>query len=74
MYRMYVKRGDPQHYDLLYNAFSDRVAVVWERRRVERRKAPTSKEGDRRKSDRRGPLPASWQALGFIVTKIEQKN
>jgi hypothetical protein len=69
-YRMYVKRGNPEQYELLYNTFSERVAVVWERRRGDRRKLAEPAGEERRRAERRGPLPPSWQALGFVVTRI----
>ena len=72
MYRMYVKRGDPERYELLYNAFSERVAVVWERRKGDRRRSAAPNGEDRRRSDRRGPASPSWHALGFVVVRADK--
>jgi len=56
-----VKRGEYAHYDRLYRAFGDRLPIVWDRRR-------TARLGEQRQpTDRRNTVPASWQALGFVV-------
>ena len=68
MARMIVRRGDLERYDSLYKTFSTRILVVWDRRRVERRRQTEPRpDGDRRRSDRRGPATTSWTALGFVV-------
>jgi hypothetical protein len=61
-----VKRGEFAHYDRLYQAFGDRVPVVWDRRRVTRRPHDDGDENPRPR-DRRSSLPTSWEALGFVV-------
>jgi len=71
MYRMYVKKGDPERYELLYKTFSERLPVIWERRKADRRRNQASPNGEeRRRSDRRGPPPATWDALGFVVARV----
>jgi hypothetical protein len=68
MYCIVVKRGDFHSYDVLHNAFGQRTPVVWERRHTERRHQAVAREGDdRRSTQRRGPAPPSWVALGFVV-------
>ena len=68
MYCLIVKRGDTGRCDLLYKAFGQKIPVIWERRRGERRNgsADTSIE-EQRQNDRRGPPPPIWMALGFTV-------
>lgn len=61
-----VRRGDFQQYDRLYKAFSERVPVVWDRRRH----TPAPVEGDdmgTQREERRQAPPLSWVALGFVV-------
>jgi hypothetical protein len=68
MYFIVVKRGDYQRHDLLHKTFGRLTPVVWDRRVRERRHAGTVMEGeDRRRAERRGPAPASWKALNFVV-------
>jgi len=74
MYKMYVKRGDPARYDFLYNAFAERIPVVWERRRGERRRGDAGVADDRRKADRRSAPAASWDALGFVVARASRHS
>jgi hypothetical protein len=62
-----VKRGEYANYDRLFRAFGDRLPVVWDRRRAARRPAADG-EKNPRPYERRASLPASWEALGFVVT------
>jgi hypothetical protein len=69
MPRMIVRRGDLERYEMLYKTFGSRILVVWDRRRVDRRRQTESRNGDeRRQGERRGASPASWKALGFVVS------
>ena len=68
MYCLIVKRGDFGRYDQLYKMFGNKMPVIWERRKVERRSSASGTTvEERRQSDRRGPPPLSWPALGFLV-------
>ena len=66
-----VRRGEVGRFEALATTFygEPEVTVVWDRRQGERRGGrchpPTP---DRRTRDRRGPPPASWIALAFLVT------
>ena len=69
-YCVIVKRGDLDLYDLLYHAFAHKAPVILERRRGDRRKAASvDRTSERRQRERRGPPPASWKALGFVVVE-----
>jgi hypothetical protein len=69
MYKMLVRRGDHEQFERLYQAFSETIPVVWERRKGERRRQSVATTEERRQGDRRGPPPASWSALGFVVVR-----
>ena len=69
-YLMVVQRGDDERFRLLCSTFRDRpVEVVWDRRDRERRRASDEPATDRRRSDRRGTPPISWNNLGFLVAR-----
>jgi hypothetical protein len=70
MYCIVVKRGSFQSYDLLHEAFGQKLPIVWDQRQRERRHVAGSLAiPDRRHAQRRGPEPASWMALGFVVVR-----
>lgn len=74
MYLMVVKRGDFQQFDHLHKTFAATrpVQVVWDRRRRDRRDGqPAAVETERRLSERRGPAPASWTGLNFVVVQAD---
>jgi hypothetical protein len=73
MYCIVVKRADFQGYDILHRAFGQKVSVIWERRHGARRQhVEPSQNGERRRAERRGPPPASWTALGFVVVPSDR--
>jgi hypothetical protein len=74
MYRMIVKRGNPEWYDVLYRTFNERMPVVWERRKRERRRESPALMEERRRQDRRGPPPSSWTGLGFVVVRVARHS
>jgi hypothetical protein len=61
-----VKRGEFAHFDRLSRAFGHRLPVVWDRRHP----GPSIGLGGQQPglTERRAAPPASWDALGFIVT------
>lgn len=70
MPRIVVRRGDFDRYEVLYKAFGDRVAVIWDRRRSERRRQHDARgASERRKAERRTPPGPSWRLLGFVVAE-----
>jgi hypothetical protein len=61
-----VRQGDYQTYDSLYEAFTARLPVIWDRRqRLDAHADTTPDAGERRSST----PPASWVALGFVVVE-----
>ncbi|NOT26921.1 MAG: hypothetical protein HOP16_12550 [Acidobacteria bacterium] len=64
-----VKRGEFAHFDRLSRAFGDQLPVVWDRRQNPGR--PSGGSGQKpgfTDTERRASPPASWDALGFILT------
>jgi hypothetical protein len=64
-----VRAGALDRFAALREAFSsDGVRVVWDRRVGERRWGRDSAPApERRRRERRGPEPASWALLDFLV-------
>jgi hypothetical protein len=65
-----VRAGAIDRFTTLQAAFtSEGVEVVWDRRLCERRRpgADPPPTPDRRCQERRGPAPASWALLDFLV-------
>jgi hypothetical protein len=62
-----VKRGEFAHFDRLSKAFGHRLPVVWDRRQNPGRPMGSSGQTPGL-TERRASPPASWDALGFIVT------
>jgi hypothetical protein len=70
VYSIVLKRGEYQRFDVLHRTFGATAPVIWDRRVRERRvNSNASTDEERRRSDRRGPAPASWLALGFVVVQ-----
>jgi len=65
-----VKRGEFAHYERLSEAFSGSLPVLWDRRRTHQ--PGDTCESNPSRADRRGSPPASWDALGFIVSHPER--
>ena len=68
--RIVVRAGALERFATLETAFgAEGVDVVWDRRVGERRRGnrETPREAERRRRDRRGPEPASWALLDFLV-------
>jgi hypothetical protein len=71
MYRIVLRRGEYQRYDLLHKTFGSTTPVIWDRRVRERRRTSdaAAMAEERRQTERRGPPPTSWVALGFVVVQ-----
>ena len=52
------------------------IDVVWDRRLGERRRSSDdpSPAAERRRRDRRGPMPASWALLDFLVVPARSRT
>ena len=66
MHYIIVRRGDFQLYDKLYNAFGERVPVLWDQRGRIAPRVQGDDAGTRHEERRQAP-PPSWVALGFVV-------
>jgi len=66
--RIFVKKGAHRRFNRL-QLDSERlqVSVEWDRRKGERRKASKLTDADKRKTDRRGAPPFTWELAEFIV-------
>jgi hypothetical protein len=65
-----VRAGAIDRFAALRAAFGpEGVEVVWDRRFAERRRPPAGPSPglERRRRERRGPIPASWALLDFLV-------
>jgi hypothetical protein len=65
-----VRAGAVDRFAALKSAFApEGIEVVWDRRLGERRRSQSdsAEAADRRRGDRRGPIPASWSLLDFLV-------
>ena len=65
-----VRTGAMDRFSALEADFApEGVDVIWDRRCGERRRpaSEASPAAERRRQDRRGPIPASWTLLDFIV-------
>jgi len=66
-----VRRGHFATFELLARTFADdpTVQIIWDRRMGERRQTSRSHNGDeRRRNDRRRPLPNQWSQLNYMIT------
>ena len=73
MQAMIVPQGmDPSYYTFLRITADANGQQLLVDRRLRERRAAHQTGIDRRRSDRRGPLPRTWTEDGFLL--IEQKN
>ncbi len=63
-----VRRGQADCFTILAATFArDLVQVIWDRRIEERRGVTHPSPQERRRRVRRGPPPASWSGLDYLV-------
>jgi hypothetical protein len=65
-----VRNGAIDRFSALRADFTpEGVDVIWDRRSGDRRRPSSdlSQAAERRRQDRRGPIPASWTLLDFVV-------
>ena len=66
--RMIVRRGATQRFaDLKKKTAPLQVEVMWDQRDDERRQEPCLSDSERRRKDRRGPPPFTWDMADFVV-------
>jgi hypothetical protein len=71
--RIFVKRGAHRRFNRLQlDAERLQVSVEWDRRQGERRKAEGPAPDEKRKTDRRGEPPFTWDAAEFVV--VDDRN
>jgi hypothetical protein len=66
-----VRRGCADRFRSLQETFGAppiSARVIWDRRGKDRRHRARAASSDRRRAERRGPVPSSWSALDFLVT------
>ena len=69
---MIVRRGQTERYRSLTETFGRdpiNATVMWDRREHDRRRDARPSTSERRRRDRRAPLPSTWQTLDFVVAK-----
>ena len=69
---MIVRRGQTERYRSLMETFGRdpiNATVMWDRRDHDRRQDTQPSATERRRRDRRTPLPGTWQTLDFVVAK-----
>jgi hypothetical protein len=65
---MIVRRGALKRYaDLKKKTAHLQVEVMWDQRDNERRLDPCLSDSERRRKERRGPPPFTWDAADFVV-------
>ena len=72
---MTVRRGQTDRYRSLEETFGrDPIGatIAWDRRDHDRRARGHSIDDERRRRERRGPLPSTWNALDFLVVGTGQ--
>jgi hypothetical protein len=65
-----VHREFPDVFEYLRRNFAEErgtVDVIWDRRTVERRNSRMDTAVDRRRGQRRGPPPSTWDTLGMLI-------
>jgi len=74
-YLAVVRRGNTWIYDFLKEQFERQglVQVIWDRRVEGRRTTRRAVAPERRGRARRHPTPATWDTLGFILIRREDR-
>jgi hypothetical protein len=74
--QLIVRRSlSPAYYFFLQTfAESSRIELIVDRRLTERRQIRHRRFGDRRRTERRGAIPATWSQGDFVVVRAESLN
>jgi len=67
-----VRRDSTERFRALQETFGAppiSAKIIWDRRHRDRRRRARLTLSDRRRAERRGPIPGSWSALDFLVTR-----
>ena len=68
-YMAVVRRDRPEVFEALRAHPGERnlVDVIWDRRFWERRRGLPKRRRERRQSDRRRPVPRTWDTAGYVL-------
>jgi hypothetical protein len=65
-----VQRGERDLYERLAPMAGPDVVMIWDRRQHERRTSDQPISTEQRRSDRRHPLPATWDTKRFLLVRL----
>ncbi len=71
-----VRSGETETFRILDERLGEPglARVTWDRRRQERRSTARPTEPDRRRRERRAPIPVTWQGLGYLLVQPKARR
>lgn len=75
-YLLIVRQDCEEKLVFLRRAFAqrERVKVIFDRRTTDRRQRTQPVSADRRRSDRRGPPPPSWDIADYVLVPVRSSS